>query len=129
MRWRLRCDSCGFEAQVGPAPGEITGWGEACQLRVPVGGAAACTGCGGAPSLERFRFEELYGELQHAAAVLSAWAGDPAPLAALLPDRPRFLTDLGPPELEDGDDGPERVALQALVEGRFREARELLSAL
>jgi len=37
--------------------------------------------------------------MQNLAAVLSAWSGDPAPLAALLPDRPRFLTDLDPPEL------------------------------
>ena len=45
------------------------------------------------------RFVELWGELQHLDAVLGAWAGDPQPLATLLPERPRFVTDLADPEL------------------------------
>ena len=102
--WRLSCDACGFEARAGTGPDGVSGWCEACQRSAPLGSATGaprsplCPTCGAALSIGSFRFEELYGELQNLAAVLSAWAGDPGPLAALLPDRPRFLTDLDPPE-------------------------------
>jgi hypothetical protein len=133
--WRLSCDACGFEARAGSGPDGVTGWCEACQRAAPLGSASGapgsplCPTCGAALSIGSFRFEELYGELQNLAAVLSAWAGDPAPLAALLPDRPRFLTDLDPPERRPGDDEPTRVALQRLSEGRFGEARQRLEPL
>lgn len=134
-RWRLSCDACTFEARAGSGPEGWSAWCEACQRPVPLAdppsatGAGPCPTCGAALSVESFRFEELYGEMQNLAAVLSAWSGDPAPLAALLPDRPRFLTDLDPPELRSDDAEPVRVALQRLTEGRFGEARERLETL
>jgi tetratricopeptide (TPR) repeat protein len=57
---------------------------------------------------------ELFGELQHMDAVLGAWAGDLEPLASILPERPRYLTDLAPPEPLTGDSF-ERLALLAAV--------------
>lgn len=68
------------------------------------------------------RFVELWGGLQHLDAVLGAWAGDFAPLAQLLPERPRFVTDLTPPA-PGPDDPPARMALfEAVAHGRYRAA-------
>ena len=68
---------------------------------------------------------ELWGELQHLDAVLAAWAGDPAPLYAILPERPRFLTDLDPPDAQ-GDDPPgHRAFLEAVASGEYGRAAAL----
>ena len=111
-RWRLACDSCGAGAWVGPAPHGHDVWCESCQVAAVLPAAPTgqrCERCG-APLLAAPRFVELWGELQHLDAVLAAWAGDWAPLAALLPERPRHVTDLAPPE-ERTDDPPTRRAL------------------
>jgi hypothetical protein len=67
------------------------------------------------------RFVELWGLLQHLDAVLAAWAGDPVPLATLLPERPVFLTDLTPPAPRAGDSAALRAQLEALARGDWRE--------
>ena len=58
-------------------------------------------------------------------AVARAWAGDPKPLGEILPERPRFLTDLTPPTAELGDPVLVRDAMSALARG-FVRARALL---
>jgi hypothetical protein len=66
------------------------------------------------------RFVELWGALQHLDAVLGAWAGEPSALAAILPERPRLLSDLTPPA-PTPDDPPARVSLlRALARGDWR---------
>ncbi|MEK7824612.1 MAG: hypothetical protein AAB290_06195 [Candidatus Eisenbacteria bacterium] len=106
-------------------------WCEGCQSAhgVDAGtiGAPACPRCGTTLTLGEPRFEELLGEAQNIAAVLSAWCGDPEPLAALLPDRPHFLTDLDPPEPCAGDPAGARAGLEALAHGQFARARDALS--
>jgi len=74
------------------------------------------------------RFEELLGDLQHLDAVLAAWAGDPSRLAAILPERPRYLTDLTPPSSSDGDPFPVREALARLRAGAYADARRMLES-
>jgi hypothetical protein len=59
------------------------------RTRRPRPAPAPCPTCGAALVGGELPFEELYGEMQNLAAVLSAWSGDPAPLAALLPDLAR----------------------------------------
>jgi len=80
------------------------------------------TPCGrcGAPLAAAPRFVELWGGLQHLDAVLAAWAGDVASLATLLPERPRFLTDLTPPAPHAGDPAPVLDALAAVARGDWR---------
>ncbi|MEQ1833453.1 MAG: tetratricopeptide repeat protein [Candidatus Eisenbacteria bacterium] len=130
-RWKLACDACAVTAWVGPALAPRTGhdaWCESCQSahvvdRAPAGGSR-CPRCG-APLYALPRFVELWGELQHLDAVLAAWAGDPQPLAMLLPERPRFVTDLDPPAAHAGDP-PARVALlEAVAHGDYRHALTL----
>lgn len=131
-RWRLACDVCGVGAWIGPRgdspPGSLADdeagrydvWCESCQtphvLESAPAPGARCPRC--SVGLAAFpRFLELWGELQHLDAVLAAWAGDWAPLATLLPERPRFVTNLNPPEPAAGDP-PARVALlTALAHG------------
>lgn len=74
------------------------------------------------------RFVELWGELQHLDAVLGAWAGDPQPLATLLPERPRFVTDLDPPAPEAGDPPAVVALLNAVAHGDYRGALALAPA-
>lgn len=106
-------------------------WCEGCQSahRVDAGtlAAPACPRCGTTLTLGEPRFEELLGEAQNIAAVLSAWCGDPEPLAALLPDRPPFLTDLDPPGPRAGDPPGAGAGLEALAHGQFARARDALS--
>jgi len=58
--------------------------------------------------------------LQHLDAVLAAWAGDAAPLATLLPERPTFISDLTPPAVEASDPAPLGDALAAVARGDWR---------
>ncbi len=105
-RWRVTCDGCGAGGWIGPrheAPAAVfDAWCEGCQRphaltdRPPP--SAACPRCEGPLTLGEPRFEELLGDAQNLAAVLHAWCGDPGPLAALLPDRPRFLDEPIRPE-------------------------------
>jgi len=129
-RWHLACDQCDAAAWVGPSATGLDGWCESCQsaygLPPGAGADAACPDCGLRLSTDELRFEEFYGELQNAAAVLAAWDGDPGPLDELLPERPRFLTDLTPPDLLPGDPPEVRAALEAVRTGRFAEARHRL---
>jgi len=131
--WRIACDACGVAAAIGPSGEHVDAWCEGCQLaaRLParVPPAPRCERCGQPLTLGQPRFEELYGRVQELAAVVAAWDGDPAPLARILPERPRYLTDLTPPDPRPGDPEPVRAALVALHEGRFRAARESLEPL
>lgn len=104
-RVRVACDACGACAWIGPGGGGTDAWCEACQrpARLAGDGAATCPECGGALATSPPGFPELWGRLQHLDAVLAGWCGDAAPLLAILPDRPRFLTDLDPPAAEPGD--------------------------
>ena len=122
-RWRLACDGCEAGAWVGPGADGFDVWCESCQtpLRLPSQPTAGsrCPRC----SVAVFalpRFVELWGELQHLDAVLSAWAGDAQPLATLLPERPRFLTDLDPPAPEPQDSPALAACLAAAAQGAYR---------
>lgn len=130
-RWHLACDVCGAEAWVGQRGRRFDAWCEACQRPATLAHEALsgepCPHCGVALDRGSLRFEELYGELQHLAAVLDAWCGDPAPLGAILPDRPRFITDLNPPGPRSGDPPGLGGALQALAAGRFDAALNALA--
>jgi tetratricopeptide (TPR) repeat protein len=134
-RWHVACDNCGAEAWIGGRAEGMDAWCEACQhaSRLAHDGKdsdAACPHCGVAPlSTHGLRFEELYGSLQDIVVVLGAWNGDAAPLEALLPDRPRFLTDLNPPAVHPRDDAATVDALEHLRRGDFAGARERLEAL
>jgi len=105
--------------------GGFDAWCESCQSTQALTGApgagARCGRCG-APLAAWPRFVELLGELQHLDAVLAAWAGEAGPLATLLPERPRFLTDLTPPASQAGDPAPLRDALAAVARGDWRGA-------
>ena len=134
IRWHVGCDACGAGGWIGPRAGAragAAGWCETCQ-RVTSFAArarATCDACGGPLSVESLRSEEIYGEIQHLVAVLEAWRGRPAMLAELLPDRPRFLTDLTPPPARPGDDRASAAALDALAAGAFADARSRLEEL
>ena len=58
--------------------------------------------------------------LQQLDAVLAAWDGEAGPLAALLPERPIFLTDLDPPGVWADDPATLREQLAALARGDWR---------
>jgi len=98
-------------------------WCEACQraqsLPARPEADARCVRCG-ARLFAAPRFVELWGLLQQLDAVLAAWAGDAAPLATLLPERPVFLTDLTPPVPRDADALPVRARLAALARGDWQ---------
>jgi tetratricopeptide (TPR) repeat protein len=102
-RLHLACDHCDAAAWLGPRVAEeaVDAWCEACQLAQAAPGAGApCARCGTPLTAGAPRFAELWGALQECDAVLAAWAGDAAPLRTLLPERPRFLTDLAPPSID-----------------------------
>lgn len=122
-RWRLACDACDAGAWVGPRADGYDVWCESCQsawtLEATPGAGVRCERCN-VPLGAWPRFVELWGELQHLDAVLGAWAGDANALLAILPERPRFLTDLTPPPVR-ADDPPARAArLAALRRGAWR---------
>ena len=124
-RWKVACDACGASAWIGAAAGGADAWCEACQLGERIGPgleAARCARCGGPLTASEPRFIEIFGELQNFAAVLAAWQGEPAPLAALLPERPRFLSDRTPPAIERDDTETLRAGLGALARGEFEVA-------
>jgi hypothetical protein len=127
-RWNVACDTCDASAWIGTAAGGTDAWCEACQIgAAAVPEAARCARCGGPLTTSEPRFIEIFGELQNLAAVLSAWQGDPAPLAALLPERPRFLSDRTPPEIDPGDPEWLREGLAALAHGDFAVAATQLA--
>ncbi|MFM7230817.1 MAG: hypothetical protein ACKO3S_02415 [bacterium] len=122
-RWRVACDRCEASAWTGPASDGHDVWCEACQvahhLAAAPGAGTRCPRCD-APLPAAPRFIEVWGALQHLDAVLAAWAGDPAPLARLLPERPRFVTDLDPPQARPDDPAPLADAIAACAHGDFR---------
>ena len=131
--WRLhvQCIGCDAGAWIGPAPHGRDAWCECCQRGARIEGgeddpAPACAHCGTPLTTGAPRFVEIGGQLQHLDAVLAAGEGDPAPLRALLPERPRFLADLDPPAGLPGDSPVVAGALDALAEGRFRDALAVL---
>lgn len=126
----LRCDACGVEAWIGRTRDGWDAWCECCQHGIRMASAAgACARCGTPLTTAAPRFMEAGGQLQNLSAVLAAAAGDPAPLRALLPERPRHLADLNPPAALAHDPPPVREALARLAGGQFREARARLDAL
>jgi len=112
-------------AWIGPGEHGFAAWCEACQesqhLAAPPGPGTRCRRCGAALPASP-RFIELWGELQNLSAVLAAWAGEPRELVAILPERPRFLTDLTPPEVHPGDSQPLATLLAAVAHGEWRTA-------
>lgn len=122
-RWRLGCDACGAGGRVGPSASGFDAWCERCQTpaRLPAapGPGDRCGRCGAALPAEP-RFVELWGMLQHLDAVLGAWAGEPGALAAILPERPRLLSDLTPPDAAPDDPPARAAALRALAHGDWR---------
>lgn len=134
-RWRVACDACDAGGWIGPGsagPGGTRArdaWCEGCQSRhvLAPGTRAVCARCGTPLTVDAPRFEELLGEAQNLAAVLAAWCGNPESLAALLPDRPRLLTDLDPPEPRPADSSAARSGLESLAHGRFARARSSLA--
>jgi hypothetical protein len=131
-RWHLSCDACEETAWIGREGNRIQAWCEACQSS-PVVEAASnapmCPRCGAPLAVASPRFPELWGELQNLSAVLGAWTGDAAPLAAILPERPRFLTDRTPPEPRPDDPPAVREALALVASGAFARARASLAAI
>jgi tetratricopeptide (TPR) repeat protein len=136
-RWRIGCNSCPASAWVGPiadAAGErradYDAWCEACQQGLVIAAASGdCSTCGAPLTTGAPRFAEIYGALQNLAAVLAAWDGDGDLLGELLPDRPRFLTDLDPPKLSAEDDAETRTALSLLASGAYADALDQLERL
>ena len=132
-RWRIACDTCGAGGAIGlRTDGARDAWCEACQRgqivpRVPAAAAPACERCGGPLSTEAPRFLEAFGAVQDLAAVVAAWRGNPAALRTLLPERPRFLTDLTPPAPVSGDPPEVREALAALRAGHAAAALAVLA--
>lgn len=125
-RWHLACDHCDAAAWIGRDAAELDAWCEGCQSPARLDAAdpaSPCARCGTPLTTGEPRFEELLGGLQHLDAVLAAWGGDPAPLRSILPERPRFLTDLTPPAGAAEDDPGTRRTLEAVARGAFREAR------
>ncbi len=126
-RGRLACDACDACAWVGPRADGYDVWCESCQsawkLAAAPGAGVRCERCD-VPLGAWPRFVELWGGLQHLDAVLGAWAGDASALMAILPERPRFLTDLTPPPART-DDPPARAGrLAALGRGAWRAVLE-----
>lgn len=141
-RWQLACDTCEVSAWIGvrnaSAAGEARGpelldaWCEACQESATLeAGAleASCPRCQRPLTIGEPRFEEIFGALQNLAAVLAAWDSDSVGLRDLLPERPRFLTDLDPPAAAPGDSAEVKAALAALSAGAYRDAHTRLETL
>jgi hypothetical protein len=131
-RWHLSCDACEETAWIGRERDHVQAWCEACHASpVLEAGAesAACPSCGAPLAVTNPRFPELWGELQNLSAVLAAWIGDTAPLAAILPERPRFLTDRTPPEPWPDDPPAVRDALGLVASGAFASGRAALAAI
>jgi tetratricopeptide (TPR) repeat protein len=128
----VACDHCDAGAWIGCSGERCDGWCEACQNTQPVSAYVphpTCTRCGSPLTLDAPRFEELYGALQDLVAVLEAWGEDPGRLTPLVPERPRFLTDLSPPEPRPDDAPATRSAFEALRAGAFADARRELERL
>src|SRR5262249_57946600 len=107
----------GVSAWIGSAGDHRDAWCEACQRAVATAlddDAPVCDRCGERLTLGEPRFEELYGRVQDAVAVLEAWCGDSTRLAPLVPERPRFLSDLDPPGANSADDPELARGLRAL---------------
>ena len=131
-RWHLSCDACDETAWIGREGNRIQAWCEACQSSPVVAAgsnAPVCPKCGAPLAVASPRFPELWGELQNLSAVLAAWTGDAAPLDAILPERPRFLTDRTPPEPRPDDPPAVREALALVASGAFAAARASLAAI
>lgn len=120
-RVRVACDGCEAGAWIGPGAAGTDGWCEACQrgAHLPAGTTAPCPACGGPLAVTAPRFPGLWGQLQNLEAVLAAWTGDAAPLAALLPERPRFVADLAVPAAAPGDPPDVAAALAAAARGEW----------
>jgi len=134
-RWRVGCDACGAGGAIGPragpGPASRDAWCEACQrgeVVTAAGSPSGCARCGAPLSLEAPRFLEAFGMAQELAAVVAAWGGEPASLRTLLPERPRFLSDLTPPPADAADASRAAAALAELAAGAFAKARPGLVA-
>jgi len=116
---RVACDACDAGAWIGPSGGGTDAWCEACQLAQRLEGVAAavCASCGGPLTTSAPRFPELAGALAHLDAVLAGWTGDAAPLGSVLPERPRFRSDLAPPAPRAGDPAALAAVLAAAARG------------
>jgi tetratricopeptide (TPR) repeat protein len=131
-RWHVGCNACDAGGWIGARESVFDAWCEGCQsssVVAPDARRGLCSRCGGVLTTTEPRFEELLGEIQHVDAVLAAWAGDPSRLAAILPERPRYLTDLTPPSSQDGDPAPVREALARLLAGAYADARRRLESM
>src|SRR5262245_7652492 len=128
----LRCDHCEASAWIGFSGDRHDVWCERCQRPASLPSdveSARCPHCDEALTLGDPRFEEIYGHLQNLVAVLEAGRGDAGRLATLVPERPRFLSDLDPPERQDGDGEATHAALEALRAGAFGDASKRLEAI
>jgi len=128
----LACDHCDARAWIGFTGDRHDVWCERCQRPASLPTdveSARCAQCGEPLTLGDPRFEEIYGQIQNLVAVLEAGRGDPARLATLVPERPRFLSDLDPPESSATDDDVSRASLELLRAGAFVEARQRLEAI
>lgn len=117
-RWRIACDHCDAAVWTGPEGERVVAWCEACQVAHPWAASGRCPDCAGALVVEP-RFIEIWGGLQQLDAVLAAWQGDARPLATLLPERPRFVTDLDPPPIHAGDPAALVALLEACAAGDY----------
>ncbi len=118
-RWHVACDRCDAAVWTGPDGARVVAWCEACQVPRTLDADRACPECD-APLAVEPRFVELWGGLQQLDAVLAAWRGDARALATLLPERPRFVTDLDPPAPRAGDPPALRALLEACAHGDYR---------
>jgi len=124
----LACDACAAAAAIGPRDdGGLDAWCEACQRPqvLAAGEAPRCTRCRRPLATSTPGFTGIWGELQDLDAVLSAWGGDAAPLVRLIPERPRFLTDLDPPAPRVGDAPALRELLATVARGDYAAALAL----
>jgi tetratricopeptide (TPR) repeat protein len=131
-RWHVGCNTCDAGGWIGARDGAFDAWCEGCQTQAvltPDTKSGRCARCGGSLTTTEPRFEELLGEIQNLDAVFAAWAGDPSRLAEILPERPRYLTDLTPPAARTSDAAEVREALGRLSAGAFAPARSALEAL
>ena len=128
-RWKLSCDACGAAWWIGRSKSGWDAWCERCQRGSSLAAwtpGTACPGCGAPLTIDPPKFVEAYGTLQNLAAVLAAWSGETAMLGSILPERPRFIADLTPPDPNSIQDAGAREALEALASGDFVSARAWL---